>query len=59
GRTLVPILLASDKTHLMNFSRDKKLWPVYMSIDNIGNSICNTYMMYACILIALLPIGPK
>ncbi|KAF8415915.1 hypothetical protein BGX38DRAFT_1244983, partial [Terfezia claveryi] len=26
--TLVPILLASDQTHLTNFSGDKKLWPL-------------------------------
>ncbi|RPB21313.1 hypothetical protein L211DRAFT_769374, partial [Terfezia boudieri ATCC MYA-4762] len=37
--TLVSILLVSDETHLTNFSGDKKLWPVYMSIGNIGSSI--------------------
>ncbi|KAF8416597.1 hypothetical protein EV426DRAFT_541182, partial [Tirmania nivea] len=59
GETLVLILLPSDKTHLTNFSGDKKLWPVYMSIGNIGSAIRNTHMMYAWIPIALLPIGPK
>ena len=33
--TLIPILLASDKTHLPNFSGDKKLYPVYISIGNV------------------------
>ncbi|KAF8436974.1 hypothetical protein BGX38DRAFT_1098973, partial [Terfezia claveryi] len=47
GGTLVPILLASDETHLTNFSRDKKLWPVYMSISNIRSSIRNTHTMHA------------
>ncbi|KAF8430917.1 hypothetical protein BGX38DRAFT_1077355, partial [Terfezia claveryi] len=59
GGTLVPILLASDETHLTNFSGDKKLWPVYMSIGNIRSSIRNTHTMHAWIPIALLPIGLK
>jgi len=59
GGTLVPILLASDETHVTNFSGDKMLWPVYMSIGNILSSIRNTPMMYAWIPIAFLPIGPK
>ena len=59
GGTLVPILLASDETHLTNFSADKGLWPVYMSIGNIGSSMRNTHAMHARRLIALLPIAPK
>ena len=57
--TLIPILLASDETHLTNFSGDKKLWPVYMSIGNIRSTIRNTPTMHAWIPIALLPIVPK
>ncbi|KAF8440641.1 hypothetical protein BGX38DRAFT_1205503 [Terfezia claveryi] len=57
--TLVPILLASDQTHLTNFSGDKKLWPVYISIGNIRSSIQNTPTMHSWIPIAFLPIGPK
>ena len=59
GGTLVPILLVSHETHLTNVSGDKKLWPVYMSIGNILNSIRNTLTMHAWIPIALLPIGHK
>ena len=59
GGTFVPILLASDETHLTNFSGDKKLWPVFMSIGNILSSIQNTPTMHAWIPIAFLPIGPK
>jgi len=36
GGTVVPLLFASDKTHLTNFSGDKAAWPVYMSISNIS-----------------------
>jgi len=59
GSTLVPVLLASDQTHLTNFSGDKKLWPVYMSIRNIQATVLNKPIMNAWIPIALLPIPPK
>ncbi|KAF8441128.1 hypothetical protein BGX38DRAFT_1096931, partial [Terfezia claveryi] len=59
GCTMVPILLASDQTHLTNFSGDKKLWPLYMSIGNIKFTICNKPTMNVWIPIALLPIPPK
>ncbi len=57
--TLVPVLLASDQTHLTNFSGDKKLWPVYISIGNIDSTIRNKPTMHAWIPLALLPIPPK
>ncbi|KAF8464822.1 hypothetical protein BDZ91DRAFT_821228, partial [Kalaharituber pfeilii] len=53
--TVVPILLASDQTHLTNFSGDKKLWPVYMSIGNI----VSRPSAHAWVPIALLPVNPK
>jgi len=59
GSTLVPVLLASDQTHLTYFSGDKKLWPLYMSIGNIRSTVSNKPTMNAWIPIALLPIAPK
>ncbi|KAF8460148.1 hypothetical protein BDZ91DRAFT_785483 [Kalaharituber pfeilii] len=59
GSTLVPILLASDGTHLTNYSGDKKIWPVYMSIGNITSSVRNTPSMHAWIPIAMPPTIPK
>ena len=59
GATLVPVLFASDATHLMNFSGDGKLWPLYMSIGNIKSSIRNRPTSYAWVPVAILPIGPK
>ncbi|KAF8442652.1 hypothetical protein BGX38DRAFT_1096099, partial [Terfezia claveryi] len=41
GSSLVPILLTSDQTCLTNFSGDKKLWPLFMSIGNIRAEIRN------------------
>ena len=59
GATLVPVLFASDATHLTNFSGDGKLWPLYMSIGNIKSSIRNRPTSYAWVPVAILPIGPK
>ncbi|KAF8431494.1 hypothetical protein BGX38DRAFT_1083830, partial [Terfezia claveryi] len=47
GCMVVPVLLASDQTHLTNFSGDKKLWPLYMSIGNIKSTIRNKPTMNA------------
>ena len=59
GLTLVPILIASDVTHLTNFSGDGKLCPVYISISNIPSSIRVKPTSHTWILIALLSIEPK
>jgi len=44
---------------LTNFSGDKKLWPIYVSIGNIKSDIRNKPSAHAWIPFALLPIGPK
>ncbi|KAF8414714.1 hypothetical protein EV426DRAFT_579159 [Tirmania nivea] len=59
GSTLIPVLLASDQTHLTNYSGNKKLWPRYMSIGNIKSTVRNKPTMNAWIPIALLPVPPK
>ncbi|KAF8415846.1 hypothetical protein EV426DRAFT_541644, partial [Tirmania nivea] len=55
GSMLIPVLLAYDQTYLTNYSRDKKLWPLYMSIGNIKSIVRNKPTMNAWIPIALLP----
>ena len=59
GATVVPLLLASDKTHLTNFSADKAPWPVYMLIGNISKDLRRQGTKRAWVLVALLPIPPK
>ena len=56
---MVPILLTSDQTHLTNFSGDKKLWPVYISLGNIHSQVCNKPNALAWIPLAFLPVPPK
>lgn len=59
GSSLIPVLITSDQTCLTNFSGDKKLWPMFMSLGNIPSGIRNKPSNQAWILLALLPIGPK
>ena len=43
----------------MNFSGDKKLWPVYLTIDNIPSQTRSSPSKMAVILVALLHILPQ
>jgi len=53
------VLLTFDQTFLTNFSGDKKLWPLFMSIGNIRSEFWNKPSSQAWILVRLLPVGPK
>ncbi|KAF8287638.1 hypothetical protein DL93DRAFT_2234551 [Clavulina sp. PMI_390] len=55
GAMILSIKLASDKTHLTNFSGDKNMWPVYISIGNIHKGTRNKPSRRAWILLAKLP----
>ena len=39
GAVVTLVILSSDKTSLSVFSRDKKAWPVYLTIGNISKDI--------------------
>ncbi|KAF8427187.1 hypothetical protein BGX38DRAFT_1078174, partial [Terfezia claveryi] len=41
GSSLLPVLIMSDQTCLINFSGDKKLWPIFISVGNIPSAIRN------------------
>ena len=55
----MPIILASDLTHLTNFSGDKKAGPVYLMLENIVSTVRNKPSREAMILLAFLPIPQK
>jgi len=59
GATIVPLICGSDETQLMDFSGDKKAWPIYLTIGNIHSSIRNKYSYLAHIVLAFLPVPPK
>jgi len=55
----VPVICASDKTHLTKFSGDQHAWPLYITIGNIRKDIRRTPNRSPCILVALIPCPPK
>jgi hypothetical protein len=57
GATIIPVILASDKTHLSNFTGDKTTWPVYLTIGNIKKSIQRKPTAHASILIGYIPVS--
>ena len=58
GATIIPIICASDKAQLTNFSGDKSIWPLYMTIGNIPKHIRRERSKNAWICIGLLPTIP-
>jgi len=55
----VPVICASDKTHLTNFSGDKHSWLLFLTIGNIRNDIRRTRTKRTWILVVLMPCPPK
>ena len=56
GSTLAPIIIATDKTQLTQFSGNKKAYPVYLTLGNLPKSIRRKPSKRACILIAYLSV---
>jgi hypothetical protein len=59
GATIVPVVCASDRTHLTSFSGDQHAWPLYLMIGNIRKDICRTPKKCPWILVDLTPCPPK
>ncbi|KIJ35677.1 hypothetical protein M422DRAFT_262084 [Sphaerobolus stellatus SS14] len=56
GATVVPIIFASDKTQLTQFTGDKQAWPVYLTIGNISKDIRKKPSTCVVILLGYLPV---
>jgi hypothetical protein len=42
---MVPVICASDNTHLTNVLRDQHAWPLYLTIGNIRKHIRRTSLI--------------
>jgi hypothetical protein len=56
GTTLTGAILATDKTHLTNFSGDKVMYPAYISIGNIYSETRRKLNNHAFMVFAYLPV---
>ncbi|KAF8874328.1 hypothetical protein CPB84DRAFT_1817911 [Gymnopilus junonius] len=54
GATVAPVIVATDKTQLTQFSGGKSAYPVYLTIGNLSKAVRRKPSQNACILIAYL-----
>ena len=58
----MPVICASNKTHLTSFSANQHVWPLYLTIGDIQKDILNTPTKRTWILVRLIscpPIGAR
>lgn len=53
---MAPVIIATDKTQLTQFSGSKSAYPVYLTIGNLPKSIRRKPTEHACVLIAYLSV---
>ncbi|EGO26571.1 hypothetical protein SERLADRAFT_407308 [Serpula lacrymans var. lacrymans S7.9] len=57
GASVAPVIIATDKTQLTQFSGDKSAYPVYLTLGNIPSSIRRKPSQHACVLIGYLSVN--
>ncbi|KAI6027244.1 hypothetical protein EDC04DRAFT_2869173 [Pisolithus marmoratus] len=57
GATIAPVILASDKTQLLQLRGDKSAWPMYLTIGNINKDLHSQVSSHSTMLLALVTAG--
>jgi hypothetical protein len=57
NRTILPVILISDKTTMMKLLGNQMAYPVYLTIENINKSFCCNMSMYATSIVGYLPVN--
>ncbi|EGO02497.1 hypothetical protein SERLA73DRAFT_38037, partial [Serpula lacrymans var. lacrymans S7.3] len=57
GASVAPVIMATDKTQLTQFSGDKSAYPVYLTLGNIPSSIRCKPSQHAYVLIGYLSVN--
>ena len=55
--TILGIILVTDRTHLTNFTGDKKMHAIYISLRNISKEIQKRWNAQAWLLLAKVPVS--
>ena len=58
GGTVIPLIFMSDVTHLTNYSEEKQVWLIYITIGNISSEIHQKPSQMTSIAIALISNPP-
>jgi len=56
GGTLIPVILATDKTLMTRLGGDRVAWPVYLQIGNHSRKLRRQQQVPSTILLGLLPV---
>jgi hypothetical protein len=56
GGTIIPVLLASDKTMLSLHHGDQSVWPIYVTIGNLDRQTRHSQTVPGSVLLGFLPI---